>query len=1198
MIVRPLALALLLAPATSWAQPSPPTVPPPQYIGPGGPGAPMVPPPQYIGPGGPGAPMMRLDPLGLPAPDQLAAWLAAGTPRGDYAELVRGPHADPASPWLEHERQQFRGLVARARPELVVAPVQVQGYGIDRAMRAWMTAELVRATGARTAPATLVDRAMGEGRRRLNGQVGALAREAGARDVVDVYVGHDGQGRMLVTAVANRASDGSTRQMTARSWNDIALGEGASPIEAFRQAIPRIVEFIGRAPVRASGAPTALTDAPSSPGALARWAGASPSRRAAALAMLAALAPAEDDRTRQRLVVQALVELDRLATFDDDARFLRAWSLLRLDARPDAMRVLGDSAAPAFAALRDVANGNLSEAAASVAKVSAEVPRLLLELDLADLRWMYGIAADAGPSASVRAFTERRPGWAALVAMRLDDADAWRSGDALAVKRAFDASFPMPGVDAAAVARARSALGQPASEADLVVAAVDHGRRARADAKLDDCIAGAEACLPAALIDLLEARAVDAAVALLMRRAELQGLPDDARRFQAALDPTFAGHPRWLMAGARVQRATLRNASPAAQRAAEAGVLAAARAVARLEQGQTRLSRAALSLMATPTEDSIPFMQGYGRDLPPRPYWFPITWTMDPVVVTRERIESLAYSVADFAPVNDLARTADRPGPLADQAKRIVEATLRDRMHGHPSRTAMLSARAGAENPRAALEAVVRERPDDFAGYQRLASYDVQVAGDVASAERVLGSFPGFAPDARVANPVALSNQAAGAGHLFFWLGDVPRAQRFYRIATATRTGSDAEMLANARLALLEGRIADYGAQTLQRVQRYQSEYAIRDYLVFLFATERPRDAWAAFDRTVAEQRSPVTWQAAEVGHRLDRKDWNATRRWIAAEPQRSAGGPYAKLPMIHAIAVGSVDRTPSADLVTLVRELDAGRRPVTETTAGDTAVGVDANANQIVHRMRFREAERGAWKGDQQIPSYLVFFAEGLVALREGRDDAAVSHFDAMAGYYPIDGQNNHMGGVHTPMSIALPYFALAAGRTGDKLGLEAFVAALPPGQMQFDQHLALGVLKGLRKSRDDALPHLRKALLVRPINEWRPIPSEFQWAEACESLYVSTGDNAYRELALDWSRRFARIVPTATWAHAMVAKHSTDDAERVRAAGVVLALDPLSERLQSLPAAVRERAAAANLVASPFAPAPARTGAPGTRS
>ena len=133
----------------------------------------------------------------LPAPDYLVGYDAC------VARAVSTPSQQPpASPWHDNQRTSYTNALKKQRVDILVAPFQNQGYGLERTQRALMSADLAYQVdpAVRVADPFLTARALGEGLRSYDrNDIVELARAVGARTVVVGYVGHDRAHRMTVT---------------------------------------------------------------------------------------------------------------------------------------------------------------------------------------------------------------------------------------------------------------------------------------------------------------------------------------------------------------------------------------------------------------------------------------------------------------------------------------------------------------------------------------------------------------------------------------------------------------------------------------------------------------------------------------------------------------------------------------------------------------------------------------------------------------------------------------------------------------------------------------------------------------------------------------------------------------------------------------------------------------------------------------
>jgi hypothetical protein len=131
----------------------------------------------------------------LPAPDYLDGVLECNAPR--VGQLDRLP-----SNWIDAERAAYSSVLAKAKPQILVVPFQVQGYALDRIERALMSIDLTYQLGAAldVPDPTLVARAAVEGSRRIDpAAILELAHRVHVRKVIVPFVGHDNSHVMTIT---------------------------------------------------------------------------------------------------------------------------------------------------------------------------------------------------------------------------------------------------------------------------------------------------------------------------------------------------------------------------------------------------------------------------------------------------------------------------------------------------------------------------------------------------------------------------------------------------------------------------------------------------------------------------------------------------------------------------------------------------------------------------------------------------------------------------------------------------------------------------------------------------------------------------------------------------------------------------------------------------------------------------------------
>jgi hypothetical protein len=1086
--------------------------------------------------------------------------------------------------WWEAERALFTEVAASGKYDLLVAPVQSDGYALDRISRSLITAHLiaaVRERGHRVPGPYVVQRALGDGRRDLQHLAGELGRRLGVQRIVAVYASHDRAGRLLLSVRVDEKRTTPTPYMQPGLVQQLApidLPENRHPVEVVREALPQILGAarIEAAPRPASAMARAGSGLPASPAAAIAPGVADAEAVASALQLMATLAaPYTAERARERLFERALLAALALPEGNPRAVLFKARAWRHLESRTAAMRALEKSRRPEALAYRQLLDGNLPEFGAALAKVDDRFSRLLLEIDLAGLKHAYD--APQPVSEALIELARQFPGWLGPIGQRLSEFDRWSTGDPTLPWRLLEQGLPLAGAGLEDHVRGLSAIGRTPDMASVGKGTLAHLRRLyREDAALRRCLDESVYCARGAYLDLVESMLVSSLERFALLRGRQQALPEEALQFLRSLEPEFEGQVDLALAGAAVLLDKARGGREPERRADLAKVREAAATVAWLEQGASRTAHQALAYMAVGSPVSLPYLEAYFHDLPVRSYWYLHggNATLGSPPGKEELVRNLRARVDEAVIEIDVAVDM-RAWTGADLQRGDV---LEQRFHGHPARLQLLAMRKGGKASAAdvadervrQLEAAVRERPDRWEGHRDLAMYHLRERGDYAAAAGAFMAFPGF-KSREGYGAVALSNQAYEAGSEFFWRGRSDEARKFYQIAAELDTGSGGSITSQARLAILDGDFRAATALQHSRAQRYGDPYGYRDYLAWLFAFGFRDEAWAGFGQLHQAIRNPQVWLAADVGHRIAGRSWPEVRQWLLSEPFKSSSVNRDRHALRLAIQQSSVGRAPAADLGATLRAIEGA--PVAEaerTQDGKGALLVPhsmSDGNMILRRSQFRLSERTPLKEGERVASHFVLFGDAYVALRGGDYAAAVEKFDTMAAYYPIEGQVGFD-------AYALPYFAWASARSGDKLGLEAFVRGQNPRAFAFDRDLALAFFSGLKGDHEAALAHLKHAFDVRPHTERRPIPTEYQWAEACEWLFEATKERRYLDVALRWARVHQRIQPMMSWAYAMEAKHAADGAERLRALGIALYLDPRSERIAGLPEDLKRRA------------------------
>ena len=1103
----------------------------------------------------------------------------------------------PISPWVQKEKERFAKVLAFNQSDLFIAPIQVQANAFDRSTRSRMFAELSALIARSGQPALhnpyAVQRALGEGVRTSGTlALSELAKSLNAKQLLVVYVGHDGNQKMLVTVeLRARGNDAVVYEWPIAqrgNWTyAFTAGEEAVDI-LMTQAAPHILEMlklsaIALPPAKAADSPIAF---PKTPAELFAMAERGPLQEAAAFQILGMLAPDRLEHVRSRFFEQSLVALRQMPETGEAARLFAARAHFYLNSRPAALAALGKPASPQARAFAALLNGNLAEMEKATKETRDELQRVFLEFELIDLRRDYEAPVEAKMADAVITLARKAPEWQRLLTRRLGDKDRWQAQPNTDIKYLLDRTFPIKGFDIETLARGLYAFGKDIDEEDLGLKAFEHINRIReTDAKLWSCFTNGKSCVRAGYLDLMEALAVSNACKTFYMVAWVQGLEKEGAAYVRKVSPVLDGQPAWMFALLQVSQG--RQAPLNFMKQQETGLL-----LGYLEQGQSRIMNFLGSTSAGSM--SMPMIGAYNSDLPVRYYWS-YKGLQDQNLRLADVLVHLDYSYDDLTFIGDQALEF-----AGDKLERLKQ-QLTTRFRGNPLRTKILAqTKQGddVDDKIAALKETVLDRPDVFRPYYDLGALLIAEKGDYKAATELFLSYPGFKNPAGYPT-VELGNDAYAAGSLFYWRGRIEGARKLYRLSADVRTGSATSMVSESRLLQFDGRYEEAAQLSLQRARRYESEYAYRDSLAWLFVLGKRDDAWAGFAQVATSFTNPQVWHAALTGKRIEKRTWPELKEWLLSTPIRTATSKYgAKPALLAALLLNTVDRKLADDLVETMKAIETeppttiqmvqiyevdpnggSPRPVPNKQDIQVAIVVDEGAS-IFEPSLFRRDARPPYTNRKGLPSHWVMFAEAYAALHRSDFESAVKKFDEMSGIYPLEGNSRFEYAV-----FALPYFAWAAGKTGDKLGLEKFlVDSVGKERRGFDYYMALAFFAGLRGENDKAVNLLNQSFNRIPYTDFRPVFVEFQWAEACESLFDATRDKRFRDMALNWAKLNQKINPTHSWSYAMEAKYTASESDRLRALGIALYLDPLSLRASAFPEDVKQKARKNFEVSNPF--------------
>ncbi len=1076
----------------------------------------------------------------------LAAVLAGA---GIYAHgegMLQWPEAKmpDASPWIEREKALYKEVLAQAKADVVVLPLQADGPTFDRAARALMTrylaARMEERAKQRVADPTLVMRALDARARQLDQQEAlALAQSTGARTALVGSVRRDGQTFVVRARLWTRDGDSSAfREGPGAVLEGLRFDDRTPPEVAFREAMDQLLDQlkIGQAPA-AAPAPAVVKQEPAISELIKVVSDpqGTPLELALRLQLLASLHTGIDPRG-QMLWERSLLALRHVERSVPEAIVLEARAAWKLGRRPYAVALLGEPGTPAGRALLAATNGDVLGTERALADVPPGPSRLMIELDLIDLYEEYRL--NARLEERRKALLEKPAVDRALLDYRTARLE-WFNAETIAHIAASLGRHAPGAADFAGSARAWArwlyGLQEDFGAGGQQLAAATERRRApmwKREAARWAALRAADRPAEWDYYELLFEVNRSAAFKAISSVLDNQGLPESALQQIEALEPVFGGDP-WFMGGlkARALETLGAKAEGEAQKRLHAQASALARAVYRWEGGESGLAWSAEQLIYELPYDKY-------TDEPPRSYrnqprrsrtaLEKIHYTpkelQDRISGARRRLE---YSSSAIGALSDLAAWLRRAGQHEEASDEIRR--NRHRFIGSPRRVELLLAEErGADRHEKAIalygEALQLDAESWNAHWHLAAAY--LEAGRAEEGQKLLLAYPGFVR--RAPNDlVRLSNIAFSGGHLFYGRGAAELARPLFQLSESFGTGSARYMHARELLAVMQNDLRAAREQARREYARYSSAAAAARALTYSFLLGEAEAAWKDFPAHTTKHEEPQLWAAAWLGQRMQGMQPREVEAWLQ-KVARSAPSTYFANSMRerHAFMAVVIDRAPSEESLALIRSV----------------------ANTANHS-----------------PFYPAL-AEGYFALRRGDAATAIARWRKPH-------QDLHAISLNRRQSYSelLPYMTLAYLRAGqpaeaDKILLEHRRNLAEDA----DYLLAEATRAGLAGEHEAALRSLRLAFYRLPHTDTRTFEPGYTLLELCELLFKESGTDAYRQLIEEFSRRLLVETPHP-WAAAFQARYAQDPEERRVALSAATILDPGSERLRQVPEAER---------------------------
>jgi hypothetical protein len=1094
----------------------------------------------------------------LPAPDYLDGLDECFA----SALMLTQTPAPPASLWAENQRAVYTNALKKQRVDIIVAPFQIQGYGLERTERAIMSADLAYHldSTARVADPFLTGRALGEGARRYDrDDIIELARAVGAQTAIVGYVGHDRAHRMTITVEILDLQDGGVVETSQRDWRGVKFTHYDPPFVVFHRMLPSMLEQLSL-PVAKQQPPRQELEFPNE--AAFSFADLATDQhglsQSLALSLLGTMAATSDGRSRERLFERALVASWHFDAPNAEASFLRAYALLNLEHRPAALALINGAITPEVQALRAVLNGDLPGAAKAAAEVENPLKQLMLAVHVDDLRHKYEREDVEEVSVSAELFGENGEDWFVLGKSRSNDESMWRVDESAMLKHFLDEVYPVAGLGVQSVLGGGFVVGAAVDDVAVDVASMRHVARFVESAAAPVC------CSPDSagvsnwdLVSLLEGRTEARMGKYLYLTSVVRAAPETATDAIERYRDVFEGHP--LFALSRADHAVLmaEQSDGDALRRWQRDTTEQASVAIAWSPGQNTIAHRAALMLGPTSGNAARYVDSYGFDYPRRSYW------------SNEMIRASGYAAVELSrALRDdalpYARTdieAFKIRTAQEQAdKPMLQAQLESRMIGHPGRALLVGALRpyrppSSDNALADAQAAVAVDPANWdvrywEGRKLIEGHDKLQEG-----YELMLAYPPF----HVGNPtnaVRVSNAAYDAGSIFYWGGHEELAIPFYEIASKLQTGAGSQITSEIRLNILKERYRLATAGSYARAQRYPDAYPFRDLLSFMHALGLGEEAWGGFSQVATSFDNPQIWVSALVGQRMQGLPEPEIRAWLKQPGIRDARFRNNLFAPRYAVLVNASDHMPPEDLGALVEEIEGEPAGRVVSADSQTRPHPEAVSDTIVVRRSTYANSVELLPIGTPVKSEFAFFGAAYAAIRYGRFDAAVAELNAMSEHYPIEASD---------YSFALPYFAWALAKTGDAARLEKFIVERGGGTIQyFDAYLSRAFFHGVRKEVDTARDFLARALRSHPFTDHRPVLIEYQWAEACEWLYRETGDQAFADMLLAWIVSQQKVQPTHAWPYAMEYTYARDAARKRRALAMTLYLDPQSPRIR----------------------------------
>lgn len=1083
----------------------------------------------------------------------------------------------PESEWKANEKTVYQNLLSSNRFDVLVVPFQVQEYALDRPTRSLMTAELAllieRAQKINAPDPYLVARALGDGDRRLDEKgVQAFAETLGVKKIVWGYVGHDRKNHMILTIkVQERGTNGALNdhaQARKKTFENIDFTDERPPIEIYQSMLPEILTAIGvDNTILTMPRPIAALDAAAFPADPLASSNApdNPAEDALIFQLLGYIAPAASERVKECFAEKSYLALLKLSPESPDYRVLKARAMMMLGLRPGALQVLGEPKNAEEQELRAVLNGNQPDVDLSAAQIKPAMKRLIANLDAYKLASDYAGIEKSKSINYAKDIELPNELWRYFAYRAATERDAWAQFDNIQLKKLLDNVFPIKDYSTEEIFNGAYQLGNGEKLETLsYISPINHIRKlfeingknwSRAE------LGGSPSAID--YLQLFEAISEDNLMRYAKFLTNTQGNPVDALKFLDQIKTVFKGYPPFAFASADAQFKKARTSEGAESQALLKSAYENAFNAMYWEQGQTRVSAEAYEIEEKLQEREFNLnLYGihdnlYASDFPYRSF-YPVGEMSSSLIPPgiQNAMTALKYSTSDIAPVYALNQYPSSPTKVS------VLKLIEGRFAGNSDVSLLLAKNSLAGGDFQAAERYYREsiksQPTFWEAYIEL-GYQLIRQGQVDNAFNLFMEYPGFKQNSTIP-PIAIANTAFQAGSRFYWLGDFTRAKTFYELTANQQTGAGAEIANRARLKLINGDVRAALRDLWAAATHYNNTYEYTDSLSILHAMGDSKTGWEIFNSLVNQIDDSHIWESVMVGNRKEMKSAAEIGFWVQGKVEQNIGK-RANRAANYLFREGVTDRIPTADLPKILDDLALPAWKQGNYVTESTFEGAEETKGPRISPSMLDLAGTSPGKAPPvpvktRIKTSLAYFAEAYFGIRNNDFTSAWKTLNEAAGLYDMTTEDK--------LDYLLPYYTLAAAKTGNSESAEKYMADFTPQLKGFNYYLAQAILTGLDGKTGESVQNLKSALFKRPFTEDRPLQTEYQYADICKILYEATHRQEYKDLALDWAKKNQVFQPWFSWAYAMEAIFTDNTAERKQAIAMTFYLDPQSEMLK----------------------------------